>query len=141
MWCQDFIHSFISTTTAQQRIAWLLLVHDQHELLHVVLFMVLANTSTRVLFQAYMHFHRTTDCFDWTWVRLSVSFQPHVNVGLDEKTPASKPVQRGDSSMMQRPEYIITYTCKCALGTGYSSTKRKHGIPMPKSFNSILRPA
>ena len=30
--------------------------------------------------------------------------------------------------MLQRPEYIITYTCKCALGTGYYYTKRKHGI-------------
>src|SRR6218665_715172 len=46
----------------------------------------------------------------------------HVNVCSDEKTPASKPVQR-DSFMLQRPEYIITYICKCALGTGYSSTK------------------
>ena len=65
--------------------------------------MVLANTSIRVLFQAYMHFHRTTDCFDWTWVRLSVSFQPHVNVGSNEQTPASKPVQRGDVPCCKDP--------------------------------------
>src|SRR6218665_168853 len=50
----------------------------------------------------------------------------HVNVCSDEKTPASKPVQRGDSFMLQRPEYIITNICKCALGTGYSSTKMEY---------------
>src|SRR6218665_204209 len=61
-----------------------------------------------------------------------------VNVCSDEKTPASKPFQRGDSFMLQRPEYIITYICKCALGTGYSSTKMKHGLFMPESLNSTL---
>src|SRR6218665_2152087 len=54
----------------------------------------------------------------------------HVDVCSDEKTPASKLVQRGDSLMLQRPEYIITNICKCALGTGYSSTKMKHGLSM-----------
>src|SRR6218665_658975 len=61
-----------------------------------------------------------------------------VNVCSDEKTPASKPVQRGGSFMLQRPEYIITYICKCALGTGYSSTKMKHSLFMPESLNSTL---
>src|SRR6218665_3211288 len=62
----------------------------------------------------------------------------HVNVCSDEKTPASKLFQRGDSFMLQRPEYIITNICKCALGTGYSSTKMKHGLFMPESLNSTL---
>src|SRR6218665_1567563 len=89
--------------------------------------------------QAHKPFHRTTDCFDWTWVGrpVPVSFQPHVNVCSDEKTPA----QRGDSSMLQISQYIITSTCKCASGIrpGYFSNKRKRGISMPESLNSTLR--
>src|SRR6218665_2210590 len=82
---------------------------------------------------AYMHtcIHTCMHTYMYTCI--------HVNVCSDEKTPACKPVQRGDSFMLQKPEYIITNICKCALGTGYSSTKMEHGLSMPESLNSTLR--
>src|SRR6218665_3719437 len=97
---------------------------------------------TYVCLYAYMHtcihvFHTYIHTYIHTYMYTCI----HVNVCSDEKTPASKPVQRGDSFMLQRPEYIITYICKCALGTGYSSTKMKHGLSMPESLNSTLRSA
>src|SRR6218665_4006440 len=85
----------------------------------------------------YIHRYIHTCTYIHTYIHTCL----HVNVCSDEKTPASKPVQRGDSFMLQRPEYIITNICKCALGTGYSSTKMKHGLSMPESLNSTLRPA
>src|SRR6218665_2380050 len=89
------------------------------------------------VFHTYMHTYMYLHTYIHTYIHTCI----HVNVCSDEKTPESKPVQRGDSFMLQGPEYIITNICKCALGTGYSSTKMKHGLSMPESLDSTLRSA
>src|SRR6218665_3585679 len=95
--------------------------------------------TCKYVFHTYIHtyIHTCMHAYIHTYIYTCIL----VNVCSDEKTPASKPVQSGDSFMLQRPEYIITNICKCALGTGYSSTKMKHGLSMPESLNSTLRSA
>src|SRR6218665_4054457 len=89
-----------------------------------------ASSSVVYMYVVYIYIHIYTYIYIYIYIHTYIHTYIHVNVCSDEKTPASKLVQRGDSFMLQRPEYIITNICKCALGTGYSSTTMKHGLSM-----------
>src|SRR6218665_1965717 len=90
------------------------------------IYIYIYNIYTYIYIYIYIYIYTHTHTCMHTYIHTYI----HVNVCSDEKTPASKLVQRGDSFMLQRPEYIITNICKCSLGTGYSSTKMKHGLSM-----------
>src|SRR6218665_2334622 len=91
----------------------------------VIITIIMSGRSGLVLCGVYV-----CGVYIYTYIYIYIHTYIYVNVCSDEKTPASKLVQRGDSFMLQRPEYIIANICKCALGTGYSSTKMKHGLSM-----------
>src|SRR6218665_3999128 len=110
-----------------------------HVFIHAYMYTWIPYIHTYIHVHTYIHTYINICIHTYIYTYMYTCI--HVNVCSDEKTPASKPVQRGDIFMLQRPEYIITNICKCALATGYSSTKMKYGLSMPESLNSTLRSA